>query len=440
MRVVVRIENKVCEKSSFLSIYFFSLEVSIMAKGNNEEMALIGENLKDLGIYCDTDLVEFNKEEYNKIDSSLVGRIDSVMQIIPTVLHFASSNPDTYRVIYDKGLGTLQKVADNPNLFRGNVVEFNTNNKIKASATLKKTSMLPNVASGIFSAMSLITGQYYMSRINSKLGEIEDSVKYIQQFLENDKRCRMESEEEFLRSIQENYQSILDNDAIRIVKLSKIESIKIDSLANLKFYRKQIGDLKYIDRKKDKAEDVISNIKQISYLISGYWYSLYLYSFASFLEPIIGKHYDEAFIKSIKDDLWGKCADYNDDIKLWNLTLKEYIEDCKAFDENKLLKAIKTLSDNSMFFPLVGSFVGGPVGGFFGVSATKIVDAVDSSSQKNKQQKKSVVLEIYEGIKKCQDIKAIEAKQDDLMLFNDLYNGRLEIVKDKDEMYIKMIK
>ena len=38
----------------------------------------------------------------------------------------------------------------------------------------------------------------------------------------------------------------------------------------------------------------------------------------------------------------------------------------------------------------------------------------------------------------CSDIKAIESKQDDLLLFDILNNGRLEIIKEKENMYIKI--
>lgn len=145
---------------------------------------------------------------------------------------------------------------------------------------MQELSMGPQIISGVFSAMAMITGQYYMTQINNKLEKIEKSVEEVIKFLENDKRSGMESNEAFLQHVQINYQCIIDNDDLRNATLGTIQRIKIDSLANVLFYKKQIGNLGYLNTKKDKADEINRNIYKTKVLVSEYWYSLYLYCYA----------------------------------------------------------------------------------------------------------------------------------------------------------------
>lgn len=395
---------------------------------NNDNALIEQEYFNELGIKSDRYLSYFegNKKAYKRIDTSLIGRIESVVQIIPSIIQGVAYSSDTYRVIYDKGLGVLQKAANNPGMYRANIVSSETNNAIQGQALLQKVSAGPQIISGVFSAMSLVTGQYYMSQINSRLNDIEKSITEIQKFLEDDKRSHMESEEEFLKGIQKNYQVLIDNDNMRTATLCNIQRIKMDSLANINFYKKQIGDLEFVNAKKDKVEDVFRNIEKINYLISEYWYSLYLYCFASYLEPVIGKNYDEVYIKYVKDDMYEKCTEYKVDYKTWNSMIEIYLDAAKAFDDNKFISFFKSIGDHRI---LLGSF---------GLYATGVLaKKADSLDKKKKQKQKDKVFEQLKA-SSCSNIAAIEAKQDDLMLFNSLYNRRLEIVKDKGEMYIKI--
>ena len=246
-------------------------------KINNEVTVVAKDYLENVGVHVNTDLSVFeaNKEEYIKIDKSIVAKVDAVMQQLPQIVLNKAYSGDVYRVIYDKGVGVLQKSAQHPGMLLGNVVSPDANNKIREVALLSELSMGPQVFSGVFSAMSMITGQYYMTQINNNLSQIEEGVAAIQKFLEDDKKSQLESEEEFLKQVQQMLPFIFGNESQKQSTITSIQKIKIDSLASINFYKKQINDLKDIDVKKDKAEEVISNIQRISFLISEYWYSLY---------------------------------------------------------------------------------------------------------------------------------------------------------------------
>jgi hypothetical protein len=82
--------------------------------------------LDELGIKCSELPIDFNPTElgYKKVDcsSDMLGRVDSIMQLFPDVVNGINSS-GSIKVIYDKGLGVLQKVKDHPDLYRANIVK-----------------------------------------------------------------------------------------------------------------------------------------------------------------------------------------------------------------------------------------------------------------------------------------------------------------------------
>lgn len=399
-----------------------------MAK-KDAQVEMYKEYFNELGIEFSEDIGTFDEDnsEYIKVDPSILGKVDAVMQNVPAVL-LGANQADVYKVVYNKGLGVLQKAANNPGFYRGNVVQVGKNNVIKGGVLLQELSMGPQIVGGVFSVMSMVTGQYYMSQINDKLEKIEKSIEAVLEFLENDKRSAMESNEEFLKNIQYNHQSIMDNDDMRSASLGTIQNIKRDSLRNILFYKKQIGDLGYLDFKKDKLDDINNNISKTCHLISEYWYSLYLYCFASYLEPVIARNLDENYLEFITNDMRQKCEQYKIDYSHWEEILNKYIKEADAYDDNIVLGALKEINPN---------FVYNRVDPVFG-AIELIAGIADKKDKKNKKKKRGQAYEILEAIIPHADIKVIESKQEDLRLYEMINSGRIELIKRHDEMYIKL--
>ena len=385
--------------------------------------------LDSIGVVIDSDTTSYDdhKNDYIEVDSSIAGRLDSAMQFIPEVLLNQALSEDVYRVRFNKGIGVLQKAADNPGLYRANVVSPLANNDIRGQALLQSLSTSPQIISGVFSAMSIVTGQYYMSQITDSLRSIEKQVQSIQKFLEDDKRSSLEAYEQFLRNTQIEHQSIIQNACLRQSTLTNIQKIKIDSLSAIIFDRKQVNDLKDIDIKKDKIKEVASNMNRISDLIFEYWFSLYLYIYSSSMEILISQHFDQEYITDIKEDICKKCEQYKEDESLWRSEMERYITSAKAFGDNKAINLLKMYGENAFF---MGPFQLGP-------KAVKVVadlaDEVDKSIKNNKQK------EIYNSFKMNTEndhIKILDAKMDEISLLDTLYNSPVELINNHGVFYI----
>lgn len=402
----------------------------------NDELKMqnqIEKDLSDFGIEVSSDLTEYNlnKAEYVKIDAKTAGRVNAVLQQLPLLINKATYDGDVYRVIYDKGLGVLQKSVKYSGMFLGNVVDPNTNNKIKDVARLQELPIEAQIVMNIFSVMSMVTGQYFMSQISQELDRLNENVEYIRKFLENDKRSKLQSEEEFLKMTQKTINFILQDEVQKQATLSSVQKIRIDALLGIYFYKRQINDLKDLSPQNDKAKKVIKNIQKICFVISEYWYSLYLYCYALYLETIISENFDSEYIKMMIQDMMEKCDQYKADYSKWKRMMENYIDEAKAFGANKGLEAAKYIRVHGISrtrYALLLNIIG---------LVAEVADEADKKSKKKKQDEAKECLHLNAVV---EDMKAIECRQNELRLYEALYNNRLEILKDHDELYMKIPK
>lgn len=296
--------------------------------------------INELGIVVDTNIDSFfeNKEEYIKMDVGNLAQIDSLMQYIPDVLLNKQLDSGVYRVVFDKGLGSLQRAKDFPGMFRGAIVKAGTNNEIVGSALWQELSKAPQYFANAFNVLSIITGQYYLSKINTELKHIDEKVANILDFLKNDKISMMKADALEIKKISDNYSVIMQNEALRNSKLNKIESIKRDAEANIIFYQDLCKKLKDYGSKKDKEAIIIQNINNSSEAMSCYWMAVQLYSFASVFEVALSGMCDGTYIEYIKTDLGDINKAYRNVTKTLEQSLNKYLKEAKAFDDNKLLK------------------------------------------------------------------------------------------------------
>lgn len=409
------------------------LEYNIIIMENNYEENQLeifsNQYLTEIGMGIDEDLSDFNinNNKYKKINDSLATRLNSLIQLFPNLVNLGNYSGDVYRVVFDKGLGVLQTSAKYPGYFTGNIVQAGTNNKIVSGAVFQQLSMAPQIISGVFSIMSIVTGQYYMSQINNNLQKMEKEISDIKQYLKDDKKSKLLSREEFLRTTQDSLNYILENDMQKLSTITSIQKIKIDSLADINFYKMQINNLEDLSAEKDKIEEILMNIYEKCELISEYWYSLYLYCFAIYLEALVSQNYNEDYLKILKEDIAEKCKTYKDEHSEWKKGLSDYIYSAKAFEINDFFKIVEKVTSTNLLNNLLFIKMTGEVSKFIGM-----IDRIIKEGKRDKISKlKDKLLNTGENIKE------IESRKEDISYLEILYNSRIELVKSKEGIYIK---
>ena len=105
--------------------------------------------------------VSLEEQGYIKIPNGALEQVGAIAQYIPAEAA-SLANAGLYKAVFDEGLGVLQKSAQHPGFYLGNVVSPDTNNDIRAVAAWQEVSASPQIALGIFTAVSFVTGQYFL--------------------------------------------------------------------------------------------------------------------------------------------------------------------------------------------------------------------------------------------------------------------------------------
>lgn len=167
----------------------FSAREENIVEQENIELDIPVEMLSADSIKDESALVEIK-------DSKVLARIDSTIPQFTragaTVANATKDNAETlYRVIIPNG-AKLTKSRDMKGAVRG---FYRGSKNIRGHANLveveKAGTNVANVAAGAMDVASMVVGQYYMAQINAELGEINENVKRIESFQDNEFKSRV---------------------------------------------------------------------------------------------------------------------------------------------------------------------------------------------------------------------------------------------------------
>ena len=263
---------------------------------------------------------------FTKIPDTLLPQLRALAQYLPGEA-VALSNIGTYKAVFDKGLGVLQKSAKHPGLFVGNVVSPGTNNDIKGVAVWQEVSASPQIALSIFTAASMVTGQYFMAQMNSKLSQINQGINSLRDYMEAEDFSALKATDEFLQGVYSNLSSISQNDVQRQSSLTNVTGRKLicNEIANK--YEQIIEEMDLPSRKK---EDIDSSIFHFSKCLSVYHYALHLYAGTVYLEMILSQNTDAEYLNNIIKDIQNHSGMYDYYLFSWENKFNRYIDEAKA--------------------------------------------------------------------------------------------------------------
>ena len=157
-------------------------------KGKDRELTVALK--EDFGITLTEEncsLEEIQKRGYHRFERNTAAQFDSIFQYIPQIVMGQVNQGNVGKAFNAAVKGTFRcqlapgtHLASSKSLlgaFRGTGLSNQTNqvaaqaNWIPNNATLN-VSAAPMVALGIFNAMSIVTGQYFMAQINRKMSDL----------------------------------------------------------------------------------------------------------------------------------------------------------------------------------------------------------------------------------------------------------------------------
>ncbi len=195
-----------------------------------------------------------NEEINNKKCIGSLTKVNMFMQQLPLAVNIAQNqiNSNAYKIVFPEGAaGTLMRYR---NGMLGTPL-IGDNGKITAHAGLVPIDNISLTPLMIFSAMSAITGQYFMAKIDEGLESLTKNVKEIIDVIYDEKESDNFATYNFCEYVKSNMQLILGNEALKLSTLTNLQATNNKMCANILFYSKSI------DRKIESITNVTKKLK-----------------------------------------------------------------------------------------------------------------------------------------------------------------------------------
>lgn len=264
-----------------------------------------------------------------------------------------------------------------------------------------------------------------MLDINKKLDVIKETQTEIMQFMVNDKEADLEGAVNSLSDIHENFKYNSDNERWIGSKLTIVSSIKNKAEHNIIFFRKQIKDA--LDKQKiihgSKGADKLND--DLKHNFKYYQIGLYLFSYASFMEIILGENYNKEFLNHISE----KIKDYSDQYRIDYTECYDALE-CyaKGTVQKKILGGIEAASKAA----------GEAIARIPGIREGQADETLIAVGEKLSEIREKQVNDTMESFRDSRET-GVQIFRENIDTINSLCNEPVEIFFDNKEIYISDI-
>lgn len=265
-----------------------------------------------------------------------------------------------------------------------------------------------------------------LAEIEKDVNEIKEISKDILSFLDNDKQAEIEGDLKTLNRVIVDYKYNWEDEQYIDNNYNQMLDIKRTAMKNINFYQKQIAD----DIKKSgflkTNKSINENQDELEQDFSYYRLSLYVYSFASFMEIMLLENFQKEYLSSRKEEL----------ITLSN----EYVD-----NYNKAYEFVKNEANKSLQGNVLSGI--GNTGKALGGLSEKVSflkdKKIDSWFNKGGEDLKNKSQDMKDNISS----KFEEMKDSNINIFTDkidsiskIYNDTKDIYFDKERIYLQMVK
>jgi len=156
-------------------------------------------------------------------------------------------------------------------------------------------------ALGAFTAMSAVTGQYFLTQINSELEIVNQKLDEILGFLYGEKKAELMAEISFVKYAHSNFSTIMMHEDQRAATIASLQSAKKVAMKDIEFY---LSDLDSTAKKKAKDYDDLRGLMDKALRIKdSIEMSRQLYVVSGLLELYYSQNYEKEYIDYIESDM-----------------------------------------------------------------------------------------------------------------------------------------
>ena len=221
--------------------------------------------------------------------------VSALVQQIPSMLA-TTSLANTYSVVFPDGIQHELVALSQGGV--GSMFRDPSTGRFLGHASFYSNAPQAAVL-GVFNAMSIASGQYFLSQINKEMKVMKMNLDRILEFLYGEKKAELLAEVNFVKYAYENYKYIMTNAEHRIATIKSLQDSKKIAMKDIEFY---ISDLD--STVNGKSESDIRNIADKAFQVKdSLELSMQLYGMSSVLEVYYAQNYEQDYIKYIENEI-----------------------------------------------------------------------------------------------------------------------------------------
>lgn len=280
------------------------------------------------------------------VDIALKPQITSLMHVLP-YMGLTAASTGLYTVSFPEGLPhTLTKLKDGG---YSTALKSQDSGKFIGSASLHEVEGVTS-ALQVFTAMSLVTGQYFLSEIHNDLRVINQKMDRILEFLYGDKKAELLSEIDFIRYAHANFTSIMQHSEQRSATIFSLQSTRKVAIKDIEFYIRDLGASVNAEIKSER--ELRSYSDKAFQLYDSLNLSLQLYAVSSLLEAYYAQNTDACYLSGLEEGIFSyidKCdkraLSYFSVMLAKTENMKAALPLMKGPDKSRLIQAINAKLD-----------------------------------------------------------------------------------------------
>lgn len=268
---------------------------------DNQNNSIESINFEALQKACDFNIAPYegainieNSSQYKKIELNAAQKthLSALLQQVPSAV-MTGKLTQMYTITFPEGLPhTLMQLKNGG--FATPII--GADGKIAGMASLYP-AMAEAAIFGVFTAMSVVTGQFFLFQINKELKKINQRLDKIIEFLYGDKKAELVSEINFTKYVYENYISIMTHKEQRIATISGLQQARKVAIKDIEFY---MFDLENTINSIKSDRDIVPNLEKCYQTKDCLDLSVHLYMTSGLLEMYYAQNHDRNYIKYIE--------------------------------------------------------------------------------------------------------------------------------------------
>lgn len=273
----------------------------IVTNANDEEQKeLMARYFKE-----NVSLIPYQASEYELLNKGfhlVSSHAGPLFSHLPSILGTAITS-NSYQIRFPAGTSLNDLLRLNRNNELTTVIK-GANNKFSGSASLISNAPTAAVL-GVFTILSVVTSQYFLTEINRNMETIKKRVESIDFFLKEEKRSDLYANIAFINEVQRDLEQIICDAGYKQAVLSNIISIKKNADADIMFYTNYIkflfsvisGDFS----SKNEIQEILTSICED---IENLKYATMLYMYSSIMQIVYSDNMgNSAYIDTLAKDM-----------------------------------------------------------------------------------------------------------------------------------------